>query len=102
MAKLAWLFVIYKFFKFVIPWLFRVAWFALKLVFLTMGNWIITIPRNVKAIASDWTHRAEVAGVSSEFDTELYYSSAFVAFVMTVLGWVLFAYLTVWLIHLIF
>jgi hypothetical protein len=102
MTKIVWLYAIYKFFKIVIPWLFRVAWFTIKLMFLAMGGWIMNIPKNIKAIARNWSDRANVAGVPSEYDTVLYYGSGFIALVMTVLGWVISAYVTVWLIGQIF
>jgi hypothetical protein len=102
MTRFVWLYALYKFFKFVIPQLLKVAWYTLKLVLMTMGKWMLNIPKDVKAIARDWSYRANVAGVPSEFDREIYYGSEVVAFVMIVAGWVISAYLTVWIVGLLF
>lgn len=102
MGRLIGLLAIYKFFKIVIPWLWRVAVFTVKTVVFSLGAWIIAFPKNIKVIAREWTDRAEVAGVPSEYDRVLYYGAGAVALVMILLGWVLSAYLTVWFIGILF
>ena len=102
MGQLGCLFGIYKFFQIVIPWLWKIVKFTFKTIVISFFSWVITIPRIVRTIAQNWSLRAQVAGVPSEYDRLLYYGAMAIAILMVVIGWVLSAYITVWIISSIF
>ena len=91
-----------EFFQIVIPWLWRIVKFTAKTVVIAFFSWAISIPSVVRRIAAEWSHRAMVAGVPSEYDQWLYYGSMAIAIVLVVLGWVISAYITVWIVGRIF
>jgi hypothetical protein len=93
---------IYKFLRIIVPWLWRIFIFSIKTVALSLGSWFISIPRIVRTVARDWSNRAEVAGVPSEYDRVLFYGAGVIALLMVVLGWIFSAFLTVWLIGFMF
>lgn len=92
---------IYKFFKIVAPWLWRIAVFSIKTVFVSFGSWAVSIPKIVRVVARNWSDRAQVAGVPSEYDQVLFFGAGAVAVLMIIIGWVFSAYLTVWIVGLL-
>jgi hypothetical protein len=92
---------VYLFIKFTTPWVFRTLGATIRLVFLTITSIWVGIPTAVRRIAAEWTKAAMRAGVHSQFDTYIYYCLCFVASVTILAGWIVTAYLTVWLIQMI-
>ena len=91
-----------KFILFAAPWALKIALFMAKTVCLAVAAFWVGVPAGVERIASDWMGRVVAAGFTTQFDTPLYYLFKAIAYLMILLGWVLFAYLTVWLLWRLF
>ncbi len=86
-----------KFLVFAVPWVVKIVLFMARTVWLAVAAFWVGVPRGVERIATDWMGRVVAAGFTTEFDTPLYYLFKVIAYVMILAGWVLFAYLTVWI-----
>lgn len=87
---------------FMIPWIIRAFFYTLRLVATTLVSlWAGVLP-SVRTIAREWSDRVVATGFPTEYDTYLYYSIAAVSFVTFLIGWVLLAFFTVWLVLRIF
>lgn len=87
---------------FVMPWLIRVAWTAIKTMVLSLVSLWRGIPASIQEIADEWVGNAAIAGFPTEYDRWLFIGAQAVAFMVIVIGWVLCALLIVWLLGLIF
>ncbi len=73
-----------------------------KLVVLAQVNYFRNIPATTRNMAKEWRSRAADGSWPSQLDDVLNYGGRVVAFLMLLLGWIINAYLTVWLLNLIF
>jgi len=87
---------------FVLPWLLRVAWTAVKTMVLSLVSIWRGIPGATQDIADEWLRNASVAGFPTEYDQWLYSGAQAIALIIIVIGWILWAFLTVFLINIIF
>ena len=54
---------------FLIPYLARLAWFSIRLVFYSIISVITGVPRAVELTAGDWTQRANTFGIPEEHNS---------------------------------
>jgi hypothetical protein len=88
--------------RIIVPWILRAAWFTLRLAATALVSLWVGVPNATRRIADAWLGRATLAGFPTEYDTYLYHAVCFVAFLTIVLGWIVLAFLTVFLIRLLF
>jgi hypothetical protein len=88
--------------RFVAPWIFRSIWFTLMLISLSVVSLWVGVPTAMRRIANQWVDRAVAAGFPTAYDYILYYMVAVVAFFTIVAGWIATAFVTVWLVRMIF
>jgi hypothetical protein len=86
----------------IMPWVWKVFVQMVKLVILAQVNYWRNIPHTTFKIANEWVARAGLAGFPSEYDNHLYWIARIVAILVLTAGWILNAFVTVWLIGLIF
>jgi hypothetical protein len=94
-----WFFIILRF---VIPLIFRLILFSLKLALMAFVSIWSGIPQATRRIADEWVIRAAIRKVPSEMETPLYYIFRGLAFLSIVAGWVVLSFLTVWAVNLVF
>lgn len=86
----------------IFPWVWKIFVQMVKLVALAQINYWRNIPSTTRKIANEWVARAAMAGFPSEYDKVLFWIARSIATLVLLAGWILNAYLTVWLIGLIF
>ena len=86
----------------VFPVIGNVILFALRLIAMAVISLWIGVPNAVENIANEWLDRAVIAGFPTQWDKQLYYSLWFIGLVTIVIGWVIFSFITVWIVKLIF
>jgi len=84
------------------PWVRGAILFTLSLMATSALSLWIGVPQAVSRITDDWLDRAIVAGFPTEHDRTLYYIIWVLALSTIVAGWILLAYLTVFIVRLIF
>ena len=85
-----------KFILFAAPWVLKITIFMTQTICLAVAAFWLGVPNGVERIVTDWMGRVVAAGFTTEYDTPLYYLFKVIAYAMILVGWVLFAYLTVW------
>jgi hypothetical protein len=85
-----------------LPILWSVILFALRLVALAVISLWVGVPRAVDNIANEWLDRAIVTGFPTQYDRQLYYVLWTLGLLTVLVGWVIFSYITVGIVHLIF
>jgi len=88
--------------RFIIPWVIRVVGFTARLVAMSVVSLWVGVPTAVRRIANQWVGNAVTAGFPTEYDSFLYRTLCVVAFLVILAGWIIGAFITVWLVHLIF
>jgi len=81
-------------FRFLIPWLLRVAWFTLIFIGISIASIWTGIPTAVRKIANNQLDRAVAAEFPTELDKAFYFTACIVSFLIFVSGWILTSYLT--------
>jgi len=88
--------------RFILPWVIRAIGALLWTAFVALSNNIRAMPGTIERMANEWRRRAFAAGFPTEYDTILYYVLCVAAFITIVVGWIVQAFLTVGVMHLIF
>lgn len=88
--------------RFFLPLLWGFLVDLFKLVVLAQVNYFRNIPETTRNMANEWRIKAAAYGWPSQLDKALYYGGRVAAFLMLLVGWIINAYLTVWLLNLIF
>lgn len=81
------------------PWARGAVFITLKLMTTSIISLWIGVPTAVSRIADDWLDRAFIAGFPTQWDRHLYYLIWAVALITVIIGWILTAYITVWLVN---
>ena len=97
LTSLAWFIV-----RLATPWIIRVFMYTVWLSLTTVASFWIGIPNAVVQIADDWLDRAVRAGFPTQWDKQLYHVLRAVAFLTIVLGWIVLAFTTVFIVRIIF
>lgn len=87
---------------FVTPWLIRAAWAVIKTMVLSLVSTLRGVSEAIQEIADEWLGHASVAGFPTEYDQWLYSGAQAIALVVIVIGWILWALLTTFVLGLIF
>ena len=88
--------------RFVTPWVIRSVWFTITLISLSVVSLWVGVPTAVRRIANQWVDNAVAAGFPTAYDYILYHIIEVVAFFTIVLGWIVTAFVTVYLVRMIF
>ncbi len=93
---------VFTFLRFVVPWAIRFGRDILALLRTKATALWSDIPKKVDTMANDWMNRAWRAGAPSDMMPTLYYTFSAVGYALLILAWVCVAFITVWLLYLIF
>ena len=88
--------------RFMIPWVFRAAVFTLTTCLMVVASLWVGVPNACRAIAQDWVDRALRAGFPDLYVRYLYGAVYAIALAVILASWFLFAFITVFLVGLIF
>jgi len=94
--------LIYRALRVVLPWIGRIIMFMVNLIMTSLLSFWGGVPQKTEQIANEWLDRAVANGVPTAWDRQMYFTFRVVAFAMIVVGWVILAHITVWIVHLIF
>lgn len=83
--------------RLVTPWVLRAAGFTLMLVLTAVASLWTGIPNAVERIANHWVDRADQAGLPTLYMPYLFHAARAVALITIFAGWLVFAYITVFL-----
>lgn len=86
----------------ILPWIIRAMGALLWTALIVLTNNIRAMPETIERMANEWRGRAFSAGFPTDYDTILYYTLCVMAGIVIVVGWIVQAYLTVGIIHMIF
>jgi len=93
--------VVYRAIKAIVPWVIRAIAGIFWSMMVAASSIFVGIPPSLDRIATTWQTRAFIAGFPTEFDRPLYYTLYVFAAITVIFGWILLAYLTMGLLHLI-
>lgn len=88
--------------RLILPWIGHVVVFTLHLVLITMASLWVGVPTACRTIADNWTTRAIDGGFPTLYATHLYNVLCVIAFIVILFSWVVFSYITVYIIRYIF
>lgn len=87
-----------------LPTIIRLVWEVIvsmaKLVFLAQVNYWVNVPSTSRTIANQWVGKAIMIGIPPQFDRVIFWIARFVAVQLLLVGFILNAYLIVWIISL--
>ena len=88
---------------FILPYIFRVLYYVLMLMLTSAVTILKGLPDKINQVAKHWQMEAVVRyKFPTQYERYLLYVNQIVATFTFVLGWVLIAYLTIWVLGLIF
>lgn len=88
--------------RLITPWVVRILIFALMLVLTALGSIRFGIPKTVDVIASDWVQRALNVGFPTLWERNLYFVFLVLAYATVIAGWIVLAFITVFIVKWIF
>jgi hypothetical protein len=87
----------------VTPWVLRAFWATVFLMAASIASLWVGVPNSVRRVASHWTERASSNPFFiTIYDDYLYKAICVVAFLTIVTGWICLAYVTVFVLGIIF
>lgn len=92
--------LIFKIIGWLLPWAWRLVRLAFMLSITSLTSIFIGIPRSVERIADSWIEQASLAGVPAHNYPALRTGAKVAASITLILGWLVLASLTVFLIRL--
>ena len=93
--------LVFWFIRLVLPWVGRFIFLVLHLVAITVASLWVGVPEACRSIAREWTERAAKAKFPSLYLPHLYKFLCTIAFLVILFSWIVFAYITVFIIGLI-
>ncbi len=88
--------------RLIIPWIIKVLGWMLTLATTSLASIWVGVPMAVTRIAERWVEEANAIGFPERYNGYVYYPSVVVATSTLILGWVILAFITVFLIKLVF
>jgi len=85
-----------------LPWVLRVLGWAASAALAALATLWVGIPTATRRATNHWMRQAQQAGIPIQYQDPLYYVVMVAVGVALVLGWVMLAFVTVWLVGLIF
>ncbi|OGD07669.1 hypothetical protein A2899_02905 [Candidatus Amesbacteria bacterium RIFCSPLOWO2_01_FULL_49_25] len=82
--------------RLITPWVLRVIWYTITVLFETYRDWWLGVPKLVRRIADYWMEKADVKSGYSEY---FYYAVCVASLFTIILGWIVVSYITVWTIN---
>jgi hypothetical protein len=87
--------------RFILPWLGRVIAFLLHLILITIVSLWVGVPSACRNVANDWRERARRTQMfSPAYLDALYNTICVVTFIVILFSWIVFAYITVFVVGL--
>lgn len=81
--------------RFIIPQVLRVLFIMVKVVLTAAIGFWTWVPTSVNKMVKTWMEQAWSSGIPTEYDTILHWVFTIVAYIMIILGWVGYSYLTI-------
>lgn len=95
--------MVFVFLRHAIPWVLRVAWFTLMFLMTSVVSIFIGLPEATDRIATTWFDEAMKTDFPmTRFGEELYILFRVVAYIVLILGWIILAAVTVFVLSIIF
>ncbi len=85
-----------------IPWIWRFIRLAFFLAITSISSIYVGVPTAVKRIADNWIEQATAAGLTLGYYPALRSGAMVVASITLILGWLVLASLTVWIVNIVF
>lgn len=93
--------LVFWFIRLVLPWIGRFVFLVVHLVLITVASLWVGVPEACRSMAREWSKRAEKSGFPSIYLPHLYKVLGVVAFLVILFSWIVFAYITVFIVGLI-
>lgn len=81
--------------RFIIPQVLRVLFIMLKIILTAAVGFWTWVPRTVDKMVANWMVQAWSSNIPTEYDTILQWMFKIVAYIMIILGWIGYSYLTI-------
>lgn len=85
-----------------IPWLWQVVNFVVVLILTSLASLLVGIPLARERIAKRWVDTMLASGFPIQYDHIYYPMASIVAMVAIIAGWIVTAFVTIWLVRMIF
>lgn len=83
------------------PWIARATAFTINLMAVAVASLWVGVPRATDNIATEWVQRAVAGGMPTVYDIYLYRIVRIVALLVILVGWILFSFITVFVVLLL-